>query len=179
MDNLITSKINQAHHTNTHCSPEIEYKVGDKVMLSTANWQREYVQKKNGRVAKFMPRQDGPFVVLEAFPESSEYVLDLLPSMRILNRFHSSLLLPYHPNNDELFLFCQLEMPGPIVTEEGQEEHFIKKILDERKWGRDVQYLVCWRGYGPNHNKWKSRKEMEDTVALDKWEALKVSVGRD
>lgn len=55
MDNLITAKINQAHQANSHHSPEVEYKVGDKVILSTINCHWEYVQKQDGQVAKFMP----------------------------------------------------------------------------------------------------------------------------
>lgn len=124
-------------------------------------------------MAKFMPQQDGLFTVVEAFPDSSEYVLDLPSSMNIVNQFHASLLSPHIANNDELFPSHRLEMPGPIVTEEGQEEHFIERILDERRCGRGIQYLVCWRDYGPDHNEWKSGREMEDTVALDDWEAFK------
>lgn len=120
-----------------------------------------------------MPHQDGPFVILECFSEISEYVFDLPSSIRIYNYFHSSLLTPHHENDDGLFLSCQLEMSGPIVMENRQEEHFIDKILGERRHGCGVQYLVRWRSYSPNYNEWKSRREMEDTVVLDKWEKKK------
>lgn len=80
-----------------------------------------------------MPRQDGFYKILEVFPDSSEYVLDLLKSMRIFNWFYSSLLSLYHANDNELFLSRHLEMPGLIVTEDGQAEHFIDCILDEHK----------------------------------------------
>lgn len=53
IDNLIMFKIN---HANIHCLPKIKYKVGDKMMLLTANWQRKYIQKKDSWVAKFMLR---------------------------------------------------------------------------------------------------------------------------
>ena len=60
-DNLMLAKISQAYFVNEKRSPEIEYKVGDKVMLSTANRRREFKEKPgDGRVAKFMPRYDGP-----------------------------------------------------------------------------------------------------------------------
>lgn len=63
-------------------------------------------------------------------------------SMRIHNRFYASLLSPYHPNDDDLFPLHRLEMPGPVVTEEDQEEHFIDKILDKRRRRQGMQYLV-------------------------------------
>ena len=66
-DNLMLAKISQAYHMNKKRSPEIEYQVGDKVMLSTKNRHREFKEKPgDGRVAKFMPRYDGPWEVIEA-----------------------------------------------------------------------------------------------------------------
>jgi hypothetical protein len=34
-DNLLQAKIFQSHYANLHRSPEIPFKIGDKVMLST------------------------------------------------------------------------------------------------------------------------------------------------
>lgn len=103
MDNLIMAKLAQAHHANKSRGPEISCAVRDKVMLSTANRQQEYMQKKDDQVAKFMPYQDGSYTILKAFPDSSKYVLILSCSMGILNSFHSSLLLPYVFNDNKLF----------------------------------------------------------------------------
>ena len=44
-DNLITAKTFQAHYANTACGREVEYKVGDRVMLSTFHRWREYWKK--------------------------------------------------------------------------------------------------------------------------------------
>jgi hypothetical protein len=44
-------------------------------MLSTENRRRNYKRKDKKRVAKFMPRNDGPYTVVKAFPEKSEYTL--------------------------------------------------------------------------------------------------------
>lgn len=72
--------------------------------------------------------------------------------MRIDNCFHASLLLPYHPNNNDLFPSHCLEMLGPVVTEEDQEKHFIDRILDKHRRGQGMQYLVQWCGYGSDHD---------------------------
>ncbi|KAG2063122.1 hypothetical protein BDR04DRAFT_964465, partial [Suillus decipiens] len=51
-DALLASKINQAHHANTHRSFEPTLAVGDLVYLSTAHRRREYLNGNNKRVAK-------------------------------------------------------------------------------------------------------------------------------
>jgi len=53
-DHLTAAKIRQAFHANQHRADEIEYKVGDRVMLSTANRRRNYKRKGKKRVAKFI-----------------------------------------------------------------------------------------------------------------------------
>jgi hypothetical protein len=141
-DNLLGAKISQAHHANKHRGPEKEYLPGDKVMLSTAHRRRNYMQAQDGHVAKFMPRWDGPYEVLEAFPGSSDYKLRLPESSLRCPIFHSSQLRPHIENDDKLFPGRSRDPPRPIVTTNGQEEYFIKKIIDERSRGRGKQYLV-------------------------------------
>ncbi|GLB37187.1 hypothetical protein LshimejAT787_0402380 [Lyophyllum shimeji] len=169
MDNMIASKIAQAHHANKSRGKEEIFDVGDQVMLSTVNCRWKYMQKKDGRVAKFMPRFDGPYEVMHAHPESSSYTLKLPDGVNVLPTFHASLLKHYEANDNDLFPSRMLSMPGPIVTEDGEEESFIDKIVDERNRGRGKQYLVRWRGYGPEHDLWRPGREMEDTEALDVW----------
>ena len=53
-----------------------------------------------------------------------------------------SLLSPHQDNDAALFPGQELNVPTPIVTEDGQVEHF--KIVDKRKRGRGTQYLVQW-----------------------------------
>ena len=47
----------------------------------------------------------------------------------------------------------------------------IDKIVDARRRGRGKQYLVRWVGYDRDHDEWLSGKMLEDTEALDIWEA--------
>lgn len=81
-DCLLAAKLQQAHFANRDRLLEPKYQVGDKVMLATAHRRRDYIQAKDGRVAKFMPRFDGPYKILQAFPESSSYKLQLPPTMK-------------------------------------------------------------------------------------------------
>ncbi|KAF9537794.1 hypothetical protein CPC08DRAFT_612635, partial [Agrocybe pediades] len=41
-DRLTAAKIRQAYHANQHRGDEVVYKVGDRVMLSTAHRRRNY-----------------------------------------------------------------------------------------------------------------------------------------
>jgi hypothetical protein len=70
---MLAAKVSQAHHSNKDRSVDPAFKVGDQVMLSTSQRQREYMQAKDGRVAKLMARYDGPYKILEAYPDTSTY----------------------------------------------------------------------------------------------------------
>jgi hypothetical protein len=141
-DNLLAAKIQQAYHANEHQAPKIVYKDGDLVMLSTENQWRNYKRKDKKRVAKFMPRSDGPYTVVKAFPEKSEYTLRLPNNPQTFPGFHSSLLKPFVPNHPILFPDREFTRPGAVVTEDGTEENMIDKIVDARRRGRGKQYLV-------------------------------------
>jgi hypothetical protein len=86
-------------------------------------------------------------------------------------RFHASLLKPFIPNDPTLFPNRALIKPSIVIIEDGSEETLIDKIVDARRRGRGVQYLVRWVGYGKDHDEWLSRRALEDTAALDVWEA--------
>lgn len=88
------------------------------------------------RVAKFMPRNDGPYTVVKAFPEKSEYTLRLPNNPQTFPGFHSSLLKPFIPNDATLFPDREFTRPGAVVTEDGTEENMIDKIVDARRRGR-------------------------------------------
>jgi hypothetical protein len=169
-DNLLAAKIRQAYHANTHRAPEVVYKAGDLVMLSTSNRRRNYKRKGKKRAAKFMPRHDGPYTVVRAFPEKSEYTLQLPNNPTTFPGFHASLLKPFVANDAELFPSREFSRPPPILTDQGTEENLIDKIIDARKRGRGKQYLVRWIGFGKDHDEWLPRKELEETEALEIWE---------
>ncbi|KAF8240283.1 hypothetical protein L208DRAFT_1083189, partial [Tricholoma matsutake] len=99
----------------------------DHVLLATAHHQQDYMQKKDGHMAKFMPRFNSPFKVTMAFPEAST----LLNSSKIHQTFHFSLLQPCLENDDKLFPSQALERPGPIMTANGETKYYIDEIIDE------------------------------------------------
>ena len=59
-----------------------------------------------GQVSKLMPKYIGPYKVLQAYPETSNYTLELpseLIRRRVHPKFHVGLLRPHESNNDTLF----------------------------------------------------------------------------
>ena len=129
-DNLLASKITQAHFTNRNCNGEPQYSTGDKVLLATAHRRREFMQAKDGHVAKFMPRYDGPYEIIQAFPEDSTYRLQLPLTSKVHPNFHVSQLRPFLMNDDKNYPDRKHTTPGPIVTTDGSTEYFIEKLLD-------------------------------------------------
>ena len=142
------AKISQAYHANKVRGPEEIFKVGDKVMLSTMNRRKEYKSGDPKRVAKFFPRFDGPYNIIDTFPEFSAYKLDLPNQPNVFPTFHASQLKRFNENNASLFPSREHPCPGPIVTSDGVEEYTIERIIDQRRRGRGFQYLVRWKGYG-------------------------------
>ncbi len=168
-DNLLAAKVAQMQAANRTRSDDPAYAVGDLVMLSTFHRRRDYMQRGDNRVAKFMVRYDGPYKILRAFPDTSVYTLDLPPHMKVFPTFHASLLKPYHPNDPDRFPSRENPRPGPIVTEDGVEEYEVEAILDRRRRGRGFQYLVRWRGWGPDADRWLPTREVQDLEALDRY----------
>ena len=157
-DNLMLAKIFQADHANRKRAPEDAYQENDLVLLSTANRRKEYASTGSGRSAKLFPRHDGPYRVVKAFPHTSTYQLDIpnAPSNSCLT-FHASQLKCYVPNDSALFPGRELSRDGPITLPDGQKEHVIDRIIDERRRGRGWRFLVRWKGYGPGDDEWMPR----------------------
>ena len=173
-DCLTRAKISQSVQSNKSRSLTFPFKVGDRVRLSTFHRRREFKSAGQDRVAKFMPRFDGPFMILETNENTSTVKLDLPPDSRSHPIFHTSLVLPYHENDAELFPSRKFSMPEPVINESGEQEYFVRDIIDEKRSGRGYKYLVRWVGYGDEENRWLSRKELEDTEALDTWLARRI-----
>ena len=61
--------------------------------------------------------------------------------------------------------------PGPTIigNEDGTHEYNVERILKKRKSGRGNQYLVKCKDYA--RPTWEPTSAMENTVALDEFEA--------
>ena len=112
---------------------EPQYKMGDKVMLNSKNLRKRL--KRARKSAKFYPRFVGPFSIVKAEPETSNYKLDLPPEYASVHpNFHARLLKPFIENDTERFPLREPPRPPPVVPEDDQYE--VEAILDHREKGR-------------------------------------------
>ena len=74
--------------------------------------------------------------------------LDLPNSPNTCHGFHTSEVLPFLKNDPLIYPSREHVKPPPITTDHGDEEWYIRDIIDERRRGRGFQYLVRWLGYG-------------------------------
>ena len=137
--------------------------------MTTLHRRNEYKAKGEKRVAKFMPRYDGPYTVIDTDEKHSTVTIELPNAPNVFPTFHTSEILPYIECDTDLFPSRKFEEPPPILTPEGSEEFFIDRILDQRRRGRGYQYLVRWRGYGLEHDRWLPGAELQDCAALEDW----------
>jgi len=136
---------------------DIEFQVGDSVLLSTVNLNR------HNQVRKLYPKFVGPFKIVGKVNDVA-YKLELPPSMLIHDVFHVNLLKQYHKGR------TPTPPPFPILVA-GEYEYEVERILlhRDRKVGtsKKREYYVKWTGFGPEHCTWEPEnnlKNAQDTL---------------
>ena len=95
----------------------------------------------------------GPFPVKEKVGPAA-YHLKLPRAWRIHRVFNEVLLTPYCPPS---FLSQSLPPPPPPTIDDDHLEYEVEAILDVKKVGWGVKYLVKWQGYPVEENTWEPR----------------------
>ncbi|QRV82130.1 Retrotransposable element Tf2 protein [Ceratobasidium sp. AG-Ba] len=149
--NLANEKIKH-YYDLKHRAPD-DIKVGDKVWLDARNIKTERP------VAKLSAKKIGPYKVLKR-EGTHAFRLELPHTLRVHPVFHTSLisLKKEDPFNRDP------PQPPAEVTPEGEEEYEVEKILDSRKRRNQVQYLVHWKGYGPESNTWEPMEHLNTAM---------------
>jgi hypothetical protein len=138
-DAIIEARIHSTYQANKHRSEEKPFEVGDLAYLSTAN-----LNLPKRRARKLAPKYIGPFRVTKAFPNSSNYELELseeLVARHIHPCFHVSLLRPFEPNDDTLFPGCEskrfynFRMPD-------NDEWLIDEIMGHHFVGKSIEFNI-------------------------------------
>ena len=129
------------------------YQLGDKIWLEGRNLTTMHP------TAKLAPRRYGPFPITQVISRTS-YQIKLPPQWKIHNIFHATLLTPY---KETALNGNQNQEPTPELID-GQPEWEVEQILRVRRYRRQVQYLVRWKGFSEAHDSW----ELVSSVHADK-----------
>ena len=152
----------QAQYVNQH-RRDIKFRVGDRVLMSTANLKLVG----DNRSIKFAQRYIGPFEVKRVVNDNA-YELALGQQMRIHPVVNVSRLIPWrdgmltHPHR----IPSHTRPPPEVIQDDGAELYEIERILAKRGVGsgrgRNVEYLVEWKGYPIWEASWVKVKDMGD-----------------
>ena len=132
------------------------FTVGQMVLLST-----KQIRIKDPGARKLWPKYVGPFSVAERIGAVA-YRLELPANWKLHNVFHVSRLRPYRSDGS-------YQPPPPVINQqiEGEDPAYeVEAILDTRlnrtKAGKLLrkEYLVRWKGYGPEHNTWEPESNL-------------------
>jgi len=121
-------------------------------MLSTAHLNPP--SEKQRPLKKLQAKFIGPYEV-QTVISSTAYRLRLPHTLLIHPVFHISLLKRYNPSPEE-FVSRTTAPPLPVQVQDAQEpEYEVEAILDKRRFHRQVQYLVLWKGYPLHDATWE------------------------
>ena len=135
-----------------HHRPAPQYKVGQKVWLSTRDIPLRTTSP------KLAPCFIGPFTITRVIPPTA-IRLNLPPPLRRIHPvFHVSRLKPHVSSA----LHPPARNPPPPGLINGGMAHTVRRLLKLHNRGRSRQFLAQWEGYGPEENSWIPERHILD-----------------
>src|SRR5579859_5582463 len=160
--NMTKARESQTVQANKHRRPGPTYTPGQKVLLSMKN-----IKYKTSVHSKLQPKWSRPFKVINFWPETDNIRLELPKDWKIHNVFHTSLIKPWHENNDQKFPSRRHKRPPPVPEADPQEDVYEVEAIRDNKVLRDQNYyLVKWSGWPESDNQWIKESNMEGSQEL-------------
>ena len=147
---LALAKAAMKQQFDKHRSESRDYQPGDLVWLEGTTIKAQRPAKKLDHL------RHGPFVIIEKVGKAA-YRLKLpqTPAWHCKHDvFNKKLLKPFVKPS---FNIQPNDPPAPADLVEEDEEYEVEAILDSRKKGRYIEYLVKWKGYSDAENSWEPR----------------------
>ncbi|KAK3560231.1 hypothetical protein QTP86_002178, partial [Hemibagrus guttatus] len=128
------------------------FRESDKVWLSTRDIHLRLPCK------KLSPCYIGPFTILRQINDVT-YELQLPRQYHISPTFHVSLLKPF---TDSVLPppSVEPELPPPPEIDTDNTIYQVREVVNSRRRGGCLQYLVDWEGYGPEERSWVDRDDI-------------------
>lgn len=157
-ENIRKAQQRQQRYADEH-RRELRLEPGAKVLLSTENLRAHMVG-----APKFLPRFIGPYTIKRVVSPTA-YELLLPPTMHIHPVFHIHLLKPYLDGEATMPERVPIHpRPTPEVQQEGEEPEWeVESVLNERLRGRQLQYLVKWKGYPLEEASWEPASHLANS----------------
>ena len=155
---------------------DIEYKLGDSVLLSTKN-----IKIRGKSVSKLMPRFMGPYEIIQRVGKVA-YKLKLPPTSKIFPVFHVLLLKKYkvdptrQPPSDQT-VSEPLDLPEGHFVVEKVLDHQLRKKPGKKKNKKVMHYLIKWEGYPSTENSYEPEQNLTQ-VSIDEYWRSEASRGR-
>jgi hypothetical protein len=155
---LQQAREDMAHFHNIHRGKPTTFEVGDKVWLDSRNIRTKRPMK------KLDDRWFGPFPIIEVVSNNA-YKLKLTRTFsRVHPVFHVTLLRK--AEEDTITERPQLTHPEPEIDEQGELAYEVEEVLDSRHFQGELQYLLKFKGYGPEWNEWISEEKARGSKRL-------------
>lgn len=124
----------------------IKFEVGDLVLL-----ERTGINVGDRYTLPFI----GPFPILDK-DENNNYRLQLPPTFKIHDYFHSSKLARYCPPTNQLQKQKVQPQPEFVGDDNSEPEYEVQRIVKHRFRGGQKQYLTHWKGYDSSARTWEN-----------------------
>ena len=165
-DSIIAERVFQQHYADKHWCDEPNVKQEDLVYLSTKN-----LALLKGCTSKLLLKSVGPYKVLQAMLETSNYVLDLLKELKcrcLHQHFYVSLLRPHHSDDNALFP-NRLHPNAYDFGAPDDTEWYVEEITAHKWCGCTIKFAFKW---SLGDTTWEPSANCEDIAALDTYLAL-------
>jgi hypothetical protein len=157
---LIKAKDDMAKYYDRRRRPAPTFKPGDRVYLDASDIKTTRPSQ------KLSHRRLGPFEVLEAVG-SHAYRLKLPRSLQLLHPVFPVVKLLQAPLDP--IPGRRPKPPPPPILVEGEQEYEVEAILNSRVFRRRFEYLVKWKGYGPEEASWEPRQNINAPLLTAKF----------
>ena len=154
----IAQKAMTKHYDKKHISPD--FSTGYAFLRLGAGYSIPAIQKQ-----KLVQQRVGPFRILEVVGKGKAYRLQLPPHYGIhpvisVIHLEPSPALGSDPYNRPVPMNDTAPVVGPEGDPEWEIEAIVNKKISKRGQRKKTEYLVRWKGYGPEWDSWSAEDDL-------------------